>query len=219
MLQDQQQSRYRKIAILGSAPSLEECPFTDEWEYWSLSSNIGNPKLRRIPDRWFELHTYHQLSKYDKHTDEEIAGIASKENMWMMFPLGSAKQFPRESVLNLRSGLQYYTSSIAWVLGLAILEKPHFIGLWGVDCFLKDEYLRQRPCIENLIGFAQGKGIHIQIPHTSPLCKGALYCDDFAFELQCRAADNETRLEKAKLEKAYYEGEKQCLDSLRYTKG
>jgi len=170
-----------------------------------------------VPDRWFELHTPEHLKKVGV-SQPEIDYLGTMENLYMMTPFGKAKQFPREEVLSIREN-KYFTSSIAWVIGLAINEGVETIGLFGVDLFLTKEYQRERPCIENLLGFAQGKGINIVIPEVSPLMKGALYCDEFAYELQERAKDNEKSIEKAKHQLAYLEGERDCLEALRYTKG
>lgn len=179
-------------------------------------SNFSNPDLPVAPNRWFELHSPEHLIKNAGVLQRDIDYMAQMENIWMMNPVGKAHQFPREEVLKLG---KYFTSSIAWVTGLAILEKPAVIGLWGVDLMLTKEYQRERPCIEHWIGYAQGCGINIAIPDISPLCKGALYCDEFAYELQLRAKDAETELEKAKYKVAYLEGEKDCIEAIRYTRG
>lgn len=55
----------------------------------------------------------------------------------------------------------YFGSSIAYMLGLAIHEKATEIGMWGVD--LTDDYDHQRPGIEYLIGFARGRGIDVSV--------------------------------------------------------
>ena len=209
--------QHRKIAILGSAPSLVATP-REGWEYWSLMSNFQSSTLPVVPDKWFELHNPVHLMKYAGVSQAEIDYLGTMENLYMMNPVGIAKQFPRDEVLGIRQN-QYFTSSIAWVIGLAILENVETIGLYGVDLLLTKEYQRERPCIENLLGFAQGRGINIVIPDCSPLMKGALYCDAFAYELQVRAKDNEKAYEKAKRDLAYFEGERDCLESLRYTKG
>lgn len=209
--------QHRKIAILGSAPSLVATPM-EGWEYWSLMSNFQSSALPVVPNRWFELHTITHLINNAGVSQAEIDYLGTIENLYMQTPVGIAKQFPRNEVLAIREN-QYFTSSIAWVIGLAILEKVETIGLFGVDLLLTKEYQRERPCIENLLGFAQGRGINIVIPDCSPLMKGALYCDEFAYELQVRAKENEKALEKAKKDMAYFEGERNCLESLRFTKG
>lgn len=211
----QQELPHRKIAVLGSAPSLVAVP-RDGWEYWSLMSNFSNSDLPITPNRWFELHSPEHLMNNAQVPKCDIDYMGNMENIWMMNPVGKAHQFPREDVLALTP---YFTSSIAWVLGLAILQNPHSIGLWGVDLMLTKEYQRERPCIEHWVGFARARGIKVEIPEISPLCKGALYCDEFAYELQLRAKDNSEAIEKAKYKVAYLEGERDCIEAIRYTKG
>lgn len=65
----------------------------------------------------------------------------------------------------------YFNSSIAYLLALAIHEGADRIGLWGVDMLDAEEYGYQRPNCEYLIGFARGRGIDVVVHETSPLCK------------------------------------------------
>ena len=69
----------------------------------------------------------------------------------------------------------YYNSSIAYMLGLAIYEGYDKIALWGVDLIGQggwghaDEYMDERPNVEYLLGFARGKGIDVWLPEVCPL--------------------------------------------------
>lgn len=76
----------------------------------------------------------------------------------------------------------YWNSSIAYMLAMAISENPDEIGIYGVDMKADDEYGYQRPNCEYLIGFAKGMGIKVTIPEASPLCKfiseGIRFCDE-----------------------------------------
>ena len=87
----------------------------------------------------------------------------------------NAIEYPLEQVSMLIG--DYYNSSIAYMLGLAIYEKYDRIGLWGVD--MKEsgdwghanEYRDERPNCEYLLGFAKGRGIEIYLPPDCPLLK------------------------------------------------
>ncbi len=68
-------------------------------------------------------------------------------------------------------GRSYFNSSIAYAMALAIHECADEIGIWGVDMDAGDEYFYQRPNMEWLIGLAEGRGIKVHIPESSPLCK------------------------------------------------
>ena len=71
----------------------------------------------------------------------------------------------------------YYNSSIAYMLALAIFEEYDKIGIWGVDMDRQgepghaDEYRDERPNCEYLLGFAKAKGIEIYLPDECPLLK------------------------------------------------
>jgi hypothetical protein len=69
---------------------------------------------------------------------------------------------------------EYFQSSIAYVLALAITEMmssegPHELALYGIDVSPDEEWAYQRACIEFLVGVAIGKGIKVTIPETSAL--------------------------------------------------
>ena len=82
-------------------------------------------------------------------------------------------------------GCDYFQSSIAYALALAIAEIttsrkvldgtiiPSFceISLYGVDVSPDEEWAYQRANIEYLIGIARGIGIKVTIPESSALCK------------------------------------------------
>ena len=78
--------------------------------------------------------------------------------------------YPLESVRTI-SGCDYYTSSIAYMLALAIYEGAKTIGVWGVDMLRDEEYAFQRPCVEYWLGIAKGRGIVLSIPVQSSLLK------------------------------------------------
>ena len=65
----------------------------------------------------------------------------------------------------------YMTSSIAWMIGLAITEGFSTIGVYGVDMAQQTEYEEQRPCCEYLIGLARGRGIEVRLPRTTDLLR------------------------------------------------
>ena len=104
----------------------------------------------------------------------------------------NAMSYPLGTVIN-SLGMDYFNSSISYVLGMAIHWIRSFrhkggplyestIGIWGVDMddiealdpndpSYKTEYKYQRPNLEYLIGFARGLGIEVYIPEQSSLCK------------------------------------------------
>ena len=167
-----------KIGIVGFATTHRfEAPFADpEWEIWGM-----NQLYRHIPraDRWFEIH-----ENWDEHVVEgtdhakwlrEAAIPVYMVKTHEAFPW--SVRYPIEELNILYS--DYWTSSIAFMMGLAIWELEKLpgppeskeIGLWGIDLIVEDEYFYQKACAEYFIGIACGKGFKVTIPTSSALCK------------------------------------------------
>jgi hypothetical protein len=161
-----------KIAVVGTAStSVGEAPWEDtSWQIWSLGSN-SNAAPRY--DKWFELHTRDVLLAAGAltHRLEFLRAAGNKlivGHEWPEFP--DAQMYPWETVIK-RFG-RYFTSSLAEMLALAILQEPKEIGIWGVDMVCADEYAHQRACCEYLLGIAVGKGIKVTVAKESPLLRG-----------------------------------------------
>ena len=166
----------RKIAILGSATStLHQAPFPDRtWEIWALG-----PEHRRVT-RYFEAHKDKDIKPFirehyktkgaDVYSLHEIAGVTT-----VTYPIHEANCLLGEYVNHLKSE-EYYTSSIAYMIALAILEHAQgrevsHIGLWGVEMLSEGEYGVQRSCAEFLLGYAAGMKIQVCIPGRCTLLK------------------------------------------------
>jgi hypothetical protein len=173
----------RKIAIVGSsASSASLAPFGDAtWEIWGLAWHV----LPRA-DRLFEVHNpaiWHAYAgdNYLRRLQTSAAQIV------LVKPhpeIPGALIYPVEQV-QARCALpdrpaDIFTSSISYMMGLALLQCPDEIGLFGVDMMADDEYAYQRPAAEYLIGLAVGAGIKITIPSQSALCRANFVYGDLA---------------------------------------
>jgi hypothetical protein len=58
----------------------------------------------------------------------------------------------------------WYNSSPAYMIALAIHEGATSIGLYGIDVRDDSEFHYESPCLEYLIGLSVGRGIEIVIP-------------------------------------------------------
>jgi hypothetical protein len=173
-----------EIAIVGTATStIDKVPWRQRntvfWTVNSLYKAYARFKLRI--DLWFELH--HDPSKPHPECLEWAEQLHPEWFEWafetqprvMMAEehpkLVNSEVYPREKV-EAEFG-PYLTSSVAMMLGLAILQKPKSIGIYGVDLALGEEYYYQRPCVEYLIGRSMGAGIPVKIPEKSQLLKSS----------------------------------------------
>lgn len=157
-----------KIALVGLSPTTHDfAPFFDtEWECWGLPWDEG---YWLHYDRLFEMHDLRLLeSDQCKRRPGYIDRLKTVDVPLFMqqayFP--SALAYPLDIAPR-----GYYNSSISYAMAMAIHEKPVEIAVYGVDMDAKDEYAYQRPNMEYLIGYAEGKGIKVSIPEMSPLCK------------------------------------------------
>ncbi len=166
----------RKIAIIGTADSSRKlAPYDNEsWEIWTLSNIIMRDEIPRWT-RHFELHPLSQFEK-DPAARVYIDWMHRHEGnpIYLQSPekypgIKAGVQFPYQPLVD-RHG-PYFTSTIAWMIALAIHEEVDEIGLWGVDLMLPEEYQHQRPCVEYLLGYADAKGIKKTIPQQSSLMK------------------------------------------------
>lgn len=154
-----------KIAIVGCAPRTKyNAPFDEsEWEIWALGNQID--KHKRI-SRIFEIHN--DLSMHPETYPEFLASKEIPMIVGDQFPIkrDHIKQFPLEKVRKLMD--DHLTSSVAYMMAMAILENAKEISLYGIEMDVDDsEYFYQRPALYAWKGFAESKGIKVNAPGSS----------------------------------------------------
>ena len=166
-----------KLALLGSAPSSKMlAPFNDQsWEIWSCSpSNMDLPRC----DAFFEIHgldtTLLEAEYNTPYPGRNISFIdwcKKHPRIYMQearpeFP--GAVKYPFEEMRK-KFGDYFWTSSLSYMLALAIEQKPDAIGLWGVDMSAHDEWAHQRPGCHYFIQEARRAGIEVYAPPESDI--------------------------------------------------
>ena len=202
-----------KIAIVGTASSANDAPIREEgWKVWSLPGNYPRWKDKDAVDEWFELHEIPYLLNDCQAKPEFIEMLKYIGNKLTIIEpykdLPDAKVLPRAELINTFGA--YFTSSIAWMVALAVLSKPETIGIWGVNCSGTNEYAEQRACIEGYLRYAQGIGINLQIHPDSMLFKGFLYHDAtsqrISKKLRQMEEQSEHERDMANYKKGYVDG-------------
>jgi hypothetical protein len=161
-----------KVAIVGFAASSKDlAPYNDPtWSIWGL-----NQLYRHIPraDRWFDIHhNWHE--HVVEGTDHHGWLAAAPIPIYMVDRVPSIPNSVRYPIERVMQGhVDYFTSTVAFALALAIQEGAKEIGLWGIDLIVGQEYDYQKCCAEFWIGVAHGRGITVTLPHTTALCKTA----------------------------------------------
>ena len=175
----------KKVALVGFAESWKQAPFDDrEIEIWGL-----NELWKYVPrwDRWFELHDAETLGVTKRDLTE---GEVKRHLDWLttqpagkpiyMQPQFCDGRFPGAVSLPLEALIaqfgRYFTSTIGYMLGMAIRDGYDWIGLYGIDRASDVEYRFQRPNAEYLVGLARGMGKTVVVAESSALLKaGNLY--------------------------------------------
>jgi len=174
----------RKVGIVGAAITEDELKARGEgFELWSM-----NDCHRAWPGveftRWYELHTIQRKGReftrrgfdyYPIHGAQTV-----KEYLYGLDSLGipvyMQRRWPREvrqsevfpfKEIRKKWG-DYFGCSFTWMMAQALLEGVREIGLFGIT-FAVHEYYFQRPSLERMIGYAEGKGIRIRIDESSAL--------------------------------------------------
>lgn len=147
----------RQVAILGLGPSRSQAPISDDaWETWGL----GDDSQNLLFDRVFEMHPLDTVQAgYKKRILEQKEILGER--------LIQPENYPFEAIE--KWWPWGWDSSPAYMLALAIHEKVPRVGLWGLHMEHHSEYEFQRENLIQMIGFARGRGIEVEIAKSSSL--------------------------------------------------
>lgn len=163
-----------KIAVLGAAPSSRLlAPFQEpDWEIWACSP--PNYDLPRV-DAWFEVHSLRRKLLQQKTNRPFWEVLKAHPRVYVNYNdperaalLPDSIAYPIDQMLA-KYGRWFFTSSLAYMLAMAIEQKPEQIGLWGVDMSAAEEYGYQRAGCHFFIREAERAGIHIIAPPESDI--------------------------------------------------
>jgi hypothetical protein len=158
-----------KVALMGTAPSsMELAPFDDpDWEIWACSPGcMYNPRA----DVYFDLHRY--LPGGVSFPFEYCDFLKNFEGrVWMtqvVEEIPNSEEFPWEELVE-KYGPYFFTSSLSWMMAMAIEMGATEIGLWGVDMAAATEYKDQKLGCQYFSTLAVAKGIKVTVPPESDL--------------------------------------------------
>jgi hypothetical protein len=163
------QGRLRKIALIGSAPTVHFAPWWDgTWEIWAHATT--HHYCKRV-DRYFDLHPWKWIS--EKPVPGYLAWLKSQSvpiYMQRQFrDVPASVRYPKERVMGEHP--RYFTSHAAWMIALALSEGVTHLGFYGIHYALDEEHKKQRAGCEFWMGVAHGRGVQIVNPEGSPLLR------------------------------------------------
>lgn len=163
----------KKVAIVGFASSTRDlAPYDDPaFEIWGLNQLY---RYMRRYDRWFEIHQ-RSVFMADIVRDTDYVGWLQRTPVPIYMnethqDMPMSVRYPIETIIE-AFGRDYFTSSIAFEVALAMFEGFEEIHVYGVDLIVGDEYFYQKACLEWWLGLAKGMGIATYIPKESALLK------------------------------------------------
>lgn len=162
----------RKVCIVGFAENSRHLAWYDdpECEIWGV-----NQLYRFIPraDRWFQIHRdWNDKKKWADGTDLQSDLVAMPIPVYMIGDepdIPNSVAYPKEWVKEQLDCHEYFTSTIAFMLALAIAEGFEEIGIYGIDLIIGREYHFEKACVEFFLGIAHARGIAYHLPSNSAL--------------------------------------------------
>lgn len=166
----------KKVVLLGTAPtSMNLAPFdNDEWEIWACSP--GTCGVRRI-NRFFELHRWEPgqpwfSPEYCNFLREFPGEVVMSKHVP---EVKGCTVLPYHELVA-KYGPYFFTSSLAWMMAMAIEAGAEKIALYGVDMAATTEYKDQRMGCQYFATIAKARGIEVGVPPESDLLTpAALY--------------------------------------------
>ena len=161
-----------KVCIVGYAENSRHLAWFEDpdAEIWGV-----NQLNRFIPraDRWFQVHTnWDDKDRWAPGTDQKkwLAECPIPIYMTDINPnIPNSISYPYEWVMQELKVHDYFTSSIAFMVALAIAEGFKEIGIYGIDLIIGREYFFEKACVEFYLGIAQQRGIEYHLPEGCAL--------------------------------------------------
>lgn len=168
-----------KVAIVGTAPTSKMlAPFDDpSWQIWACSAGNMN-QLPRV-NVWYEMHAINEMmAPENRAMAEPFFAWLKQQSDAGMFDIvmlefnkfvPKAVPYPRDRMISL-FGRNWFTSTVAYMMAVAIANGAQEIALFGVDMAADQEhYQAQRAGCVRFIEIAMERGIKVHVPDESCL--------------------------------------------------
>lgn len=173
----------RRVVILGSAgPSNRWAnELTDDIELWG--TNLTHRFLTRPCQRYFQMHhrmhnaeSGHPPGHFGRPLDHEeflrTCGIpVIMQEQDALIPTSEAYPLAEISA----RFAPYFTSTIPYMIAMALYEGVDEIGLLGIYLSSSVEYREHRPCVEYWLGIARALGVNVELADGCGLTNAPLY--------------------------------------------
>ncbi len=154
-----------KIIIIGKGRGWQQAPMSGEtWGVNDLCSRRDVKLVFSMDDLEIQTSVVKSVKKiiteYTNRTKVPFVGLKKYDY------LPESIVFPLEEMHT-----DYFSCSISFMIAYAIYKGATQIDLYGCTLWGGSEYAHQKPNVEYWIGYAQGKGIEVNIHGASNLLK------------------------------------------------
>lgn len=171
----------KSVAMVGfSSRHRHLAPFNEpDIEIWGLN-RVHQQEWFTRTDRMFQLHPikYLQKSIGISDGDRDHYEWLCKKHDFPLYCQKAYKEFPSAieyPIKKMRAKYgDFYTSTLAYMMALALDEGYTHYELYGFDMEADTEYKYQRDSAEYFIGWAEGLGHSVLIPQNCSLLQGNL---------------------------------------------
>lgn len=173
------------VVIVGLSPTSRNlvADEPDGIEIWGLNHAhaVFSPQVLSKFTRWFQIHPYQEMAARQLEEHKHLEWLAQAkipvylDEVRPEVPTSVA--YPRAEVLRFlkMEDMDYLTSTVSYMLALALMEGFRTVRLLGIDLSTKEEYIRERPNFEFLLGIAHHLEVQIELPAGCPILQGAPY--------------------------------------------
>ena len=124
-------------------------------------------------DRLFEMHDLElirSISCRPHDYEDKLCDVWQPLYMQEAYKdIPTSTKYPVDEISKITGN--YFNSSIAYMIAMAIHEDYDQITVLGVNMKDAEEYRYQKPNLEYLIGIAAGLGVQVNVPESSGLCQ------------------------------------------------
>jgi len=150
---------------------------------WLKTEHYANEDIVIKQPFWKRIFKRNEYEHYKEQVDKRLKPIYMQ--YWQPIVPNSVA-YPIHEVCEIvfkdfRRGdkrVKYFTSTLAYMIGIAILENFERIEIYGFELADEIEYVKQKACAEFWIGYALGRGIEVYTPPRNQILFSALYGGD-----------------------------------------
>ena len=154
------QKKKKTVNLIGySVDPYTKLPKGDNWTLNALMYSRQPINLHFYLHDKYSMAEYNRLANWANERGIPVALCSSNKDFDFPFI------YPLKAVIK-RFGNDYFTSTLAYMLALAIHLGYEKIRIIGMPYYTAIEWFEQKACAEFWIGVAIGRGIEVEITHS-----------------------------------------------------